>query len=205
MWRENLLHSPSPHKAKPGEKESGGILRNFQFTPYYAYTQYVHHGINSGGCNGGGITGVFPLNHWLGAVVDVSGCKISINAPNLSGDSLTYLIGPRFSYQPSARWNLYLDLLVGGSSVNVERIFPLSHHLDDPDEWLNLPLYHHYDEVAKVAGANVFASAIGGGVDVKLKRGLALRIVNVQYTHTPSTSSCRATILEPFGLRQVSS
>ncbi|MFN8009623.1 MAG: hypothetical protein U0V70_21835 [Terriglobia bacterium] len=77
-------------------------------------------GINSGGCNGGGITGVFPLNHWLGAVVDVSGCKISINAPNLSGDSLTYLIGPRFSYQPQ-RVGTYISTYWLGEAALPER------------------------------------------------------------------------------------
>jgi hypothetical protein len=49
---------------------------------------------------------------------------------------------------------------------------------------LNLPLYHHYEEIARAAEANVFASAIGVGVDLKIKRGLAIRLGNVQYVRT---------------------
>ena len=175
---------PSSHSGKQGREGISTGFRAFEFSAYYAYSQYSHRGINSGGCSGGGATGVIPINRWLGAVADVSGCKIAIDIPNISGDSLTYLFGPRFSYHPRDRWNIYLDLLVGGNAINLDRIYPLSHFLDTPDEWLNLPLYHHYKEIARAAEANVFASAIGGGVDLKIKRGLAIRLGNVQYVRT---------------------
>ena len=175
---------PGSHSSKQSGEGNPNGIRAFEFSAYYAYSQYSHRGINSGGCSGGGATGVIPINRWLGAVIDVSGCKIAIDDPNISGDSLTYLFGPRFSYHPTDQWNFYLDLLIGGNDINMDRIYPLSHFLDTPDEWLNLPLYHHYKEIARAAETNVFASAIGGGVDLKIRRGLAIRLGNIQYVRT---------------------
>jgi hypothetical protein len=54
-----------------------------------------------GACLGGGGAAAFRVaTHWQ-IVGDVSGCKLTNFGANLSDDSLTYLVGPRWTAAPT--------------------------------------------------------------------------------------------------------
>ena len=175
---------PGSHSGKQGMEGIFPRIPPFEFSAYYSFSNYSHGGRQSGNCGGGGATGVFQLNRWLGAVADVNGCKLSSNDPNITGDSLTYLFGPRFSLRRGERWTFYTDLLVGGAKVTQDRVFPERIPTGDLTEWNKLDAWVRHDLIAESSEANGFAMAIGAGVDLKVRRGIAIRLGNFQFVKT---------------------
>ncbi|MFN8008103.1 MAG: hypothetical protein U0V70_13985 [Terriglobia bacterium] len=175
----------------PGSKNARNPMQGvspripaFEFSAYYDYSRFTHGGMASGSCIGGGATGVFQLNRWIGAMADVAGCKLSSNDPNITGDSLTYLFGPRFSFRQGDRWTFNLDLLFGGSKLTQDQVFPERIPTGDLTEWNKLDAWVRHDLMAESTEANGFAMAVGGGIDLKLRKGIALRLGNVQFVRT---------------------
>ena len=124
------------------------------------------------------------MNRWLGMVIDVSGCKQHSRDPNVTGDSLTYLFGPRFSYRQGDRWTFYADLLLGGNKLTEDHYFRERVPTGDLTEWNKLDAWVRHGITNESTDANGLAMAIGGGIDVKVTRGLAIRLGNVQYMRT---------------------
>ena len=124
------------------------------------------------------------MNRWLGAVIDISGCKMWEPGANLSGDSLTYLFGPRFMYRSPNRLALYLDLKIGGNKLTQERVFPDRIPMGDLSEWNALPADVRRAQYTQTTEANGFAVAVGGGMNIALNRVLAFRVGNLEYLHT---------------------
>ena len=52
---------------------------------------------------GGGSAALRIASDWQ-IIVDVNGCKLLGLKPNLTGDSLSYMTGPRWTPQTSSRW-----------------------------------------------------------------------------------------------------
>jgi len=103
---------------------------------------------------------------------------------NESGDSLSYLIGPRWTPRASKRLSPYVQLLLGGRRI--------THETDDPDKrkelmdgWNNgtLPHYPMRRDWAVENQANGFAMAMGGGLDVVMNSALSWRVARLEYTH----------------------
>ena len=77
-------------------------------------------------CHGGGGTISFNMNHWLGFVGDVTGCREKTEAfsgsgffasrPEVRGTEFLYLIGPRVSYW--RRLTPYVQVLAGGTHLS---------------------------------------------------------------------------------------
>jgi len=109
----------------------------------------------------GGATGVFALNRRAGAVIDVSGCQMSSSDANVSGDCLTYLFGPRFTYLKNDRWSLYLNILFGGQKLTREQIFPERIPTGDLTEWNKLDAWVRHAQIAEVSETNGFAMFCG--------------------------------------------
>ena len=175
---------PSSQSSKQGME--GGPLRipPFEFTAYADFAHYSHGGTRSGTCNGGGASGVFQFNRWIGAMADVSGCNLSSSNPNITGDSLTYLFGPRFSFRQGDRWTFHADILFGGAKLTQDRVFPERIPTGDLTEWNKLDAWVRHGLIAESTEANGFAMAIGGGVDLKIRRGMAIRLGNLQFVRT---------------------
>jgi hypothetical protein len=173
---------------KPGPHPSGADpfalpfkVPSFELTAHYDFFHNSATDSRSGSCNGGGATGAFALNRWASAVIDVSGCKMSSSDANVSGDSLTYLFGPRFTYRKGDRWSLYLNLLFGGQKLTREQIFPERIPTGDLTEWNKLDAWFRHDQIAETSEANGFAMSVGGGVDLAVNRALAIRIGNIEH------------------------
>jgi opacity protein-like surface antigen len=122
---------------------------------------YTYIRINPGGtdCHGGGGSGAYSLTNYLGVVGEFSGCKVTGLPSGVSAHTLTYLFGPRVTYRGYGRLEPFGEALFGGAHVS-----------------------------ASGGGAtitdNAFAMALGGGVDYKWKRNLAIRFIQADYLYT---------------------
>ena len=104
---------------------------------------------------------------------------------NLSGDSLTYMAGPRFRTRDLGRWSINLQILAGGNKLTEERMFPKVKQLLLKDAAQNpgAPPPSH-DDYTSDSSRNGFAVRGGGGVDFKLNAGLTLRLAELAYRHS---------------------
>ncbi len=110
-------------------------------------------------CHGGGGSGAYGLNNYLGVVGEFTGCKVTGLASGVSAHAFSYLFGPRVTYRGYGRLEPFGEALFGGAHTS-----------------------------ASGGGAtitdNAFAFAIGGGVDYKWKRNLAIRLGQFDYFYT---------------------
>jgi hypothetical protein len=119
-------------------------------------------------------------------VGDVSGCKLTNFGANLSGDSLTYLIGPRWTAAPLKRWEPYAQILVGGRTLTHEEIDPakkaqLEATAAQEGRQLSFPDHYLYTRQSEITGFAVLANA---GLDVKMTSAIAIRVADVGYRHS---------------------
>ncbi len=155
----------------------------FEFTVTPNYRAYVGSDAK-GSCIGGGGTAAFRVASEWQIVVDVNGCKMLDLPTNLSGDSLSYMVGPRWTPSTSSRWNTHAQVLVGGTKLTQERLFPEERAVvmatDPPAEQRN-SLHHLY---TKDWETNGFAVAAGTGVDYKINNALAFRVASLEYSRS---------------------
>lgn len=138
-----------------------------------------------GPCLGGGATAAFRMPHGMQWLFDMGGCRQLGLRPNLSGDNLTVLTGPRWSVSPMGGWNPYVQVLFGGVKATTEETFPgekkaLAEELARVGQRLGIADHPKYTAQADTAG---FAISVGAGIEKKLNRALALRVASVDYTH----------------------
>jgi hypothetical protein len=151
----------------------------FEFTLTTDVRAYTGAGHN-GSCVGGGSSAALRLAEQWQVLVDVSGCKLLGFSKNLSGDSLSYLAGIRWTPQPSKRWAPHLELLAGGTKLTQEFVDP---ELKLTLEQVGNPKPPH-SSYSKHWETNGFEMRAGGGVDVKLNNALSLRVADLQYFYS---------------------
>jgi opacity protein-like surface antigen len=123
---------------------------------------YAYGGSGSHGWDG---SVAFNANRWLGLVADFGGQYTSIDTPDSSERirTHTFLFGPRLSARRGRRVTPFAHALFGAA---------------------------HNDSRAREAGLdlrftdNSFALALGGGLDVKLSRRVAVRAFQLDYLRT---------------------
>jgi hypothetical protein len=115
-------------------------------------------------------------------VMDVNGCKIVGLENNLTGDSLSYLAGPRWIPPLSGRWVPYVQVLFGGNKLTQELMFPEKKS--------------YFEALARSLGStppdrsqytqqferNGFSAAAGFGLDFHFNRALAFRFLSLEYS-----------------------
>lgn len=134
-------------------------------------------------CVGGGATAAFRISLSWQLVADVGGCKLLDLGKNLSGDSLTYMMGPRWVSRSSGPLSSYVQILVGGNKMTEERMFPEKKKLLTKiamQKNLEVPTHDQYTEQTDTNG---FAISIGGGLQYKLNRAFAIRLADISYQH----------------------
>lgn len=138
----------------------------------------------TGTCDaGGGAEAAFRMaRHWQ-LVAEVSGCNLSLSGPNISGDALTWLIGPRWT--PSERrLRPYVQLLAGGLKLTTEEVSPeLGSRLEAAAEQKGLPPPAR-EQYATTSSTHGFAMSAGTGVDLKLARAAALKLASLSWTRS---------------------
>ena len=123
---------------------------------------YAYGGSGSHGWDG---SVAFNANRWLGLVADFGGQYTSIDTPDSSERirTHTFLFGPRFSARRNRRVTPFAHALFGAA------------HNDSRAREAGLDL--HFTD-------NSFASALGGGLDVRLSRRVAVRAFQLDYLRT---------------------
>jgi hypothetical protein len=184
--RPGVWESPRPTSARlPSETPAPLAVAPFEFLATTRVEEYFGRASRSVCIGGGGAASFRIAEHWQIAG-DVSGCKLTNFGPNLSGDSLTYLIGPRWTATPLKRWEPYAQILVGGRSLTHEEINPakktqLEATAAQEGRPLSFPDHYLYTRQSEITGFAVSASA---GVDVKLTSAIAIRVADVGYMHS---------------------
>ncbi len=115
----------------------------------------------SPGANQHGVSGslAWNANQWLGVVGDLGVYKVAGLASGFSGHSLSYLLGPRFSYRSNSAVTPFAQALVGGA--------------------------HLTTSFAGVStGRDAFAFTVGGGLDVRATDTVAIRLFQGEYLFT---------------------
>jgi len=128
-------------------------------------------------CVGGGASGALRLASEWQFVVDVSGCKLLGLKTNLSGDSLSYLAGARWTPHAPGRWSPHAEFLIGGTKLTQELVDPSSAAKSDSANLLH-SLY------SKDWETNGFTIQAGSGLDVKLNSALSYRVANLEFSHS---------------------
>jgi hypothetical protein len=157
--------APDPHPSLEEQRDDG--VAPFEF----AANTYVFAG-STGACIGGGATAAFRIASQWQAVLDVNGCKMTGLAPKLSGDSLTYMAGPRWTPPMFGPLVPYGQVLFGGNKLTQALMLP--EHQIRPDR-------NPYAQQYELDG---FAMAAGMGLDLQFNRALGLRLISVEYLHS---------------------
>jgi hypothetical protein len=135
-------------------------------------------------CVGGGGSAALRLSPQWQFVVDVGGCKLLGLENNLSGDSLSYLAGARWTALPSRRWTPHAEVLIGGTKLTQELVNPQLEKAIESSASKSTPAYVLYPLYAKDWETNGFTIQVGSGVDVKLNNALSYRVANLEYSHS---------------------
>jgi outer membrane protein OmpA-like peptidoglycan-associated protein/opacity protein-like surface antigen len=127
--------------------------------------------------NGGSTSLAFNLNRYLGIVGDFGAYTNSeirfqgaygdtIDVDNANVGALSYLFGPRLSFRNHSRFTPFAQALFGGVHANKVSLSKCTFSCTLlPDE-------------------NAFAMTAGGGLDIKVQRHLAIRLIQAEYLMT---------------------
>jgi hypothetical protein len=142
----------------------------------FAVTPRIETYLGAGGgqpCVGGDASGAWRVApEWL-LVAQVGGCRFTGIGRNRSGDALNYLLGPRWTPAPDNRWSPWLQFLMGGAKITHEQMLPD-----------RKAVTAEHDEYTTGDDANALAFHFGAGVDLKMSAALALRVANLEYSHS---------------------
>ena len=184
--RPGVWESPRPASPRlPTKMAAPQELAPFEFLATTRGENYVGSA-SRGACIGGGGAAAFRFaEHWQ-LVGDVSGCRLTHFGTNLTGDSLTYLIGSQWTASPLKRWEPYAQVLVGGRTLTHEQIDPVKRAqveaaAAEEGRQLSFPDHSLYAHQSEITGFTISASA---GLDVKLTSSIALRLGEIGYRHS---------------------
>ena len=135
-------------------------------------------------CVGGGGTAALRVASQWQFVVEVSGCKLLGLANNLSGDSLSYLAGARWIPNPVGRWTSHAELLIGGTKLTQELVYPELEKAAKASTANSTAAYVLHAMYTKDWETNGFTIQAGTGLDVKLNNALSYRVANLEYSHS---------------------
>jgi outer membrane protein OmpA-like peptidoglycan-associated protein len=130
--------------------------------------------------NGGTASIAYNINRYLGIVADVGGFTNSqvrftdaygstIDVDNQNVALLTYLFGPRLSFRGHSRITPFAQALFGGVHANQVTIANCTF------------------SCTLLPSESTFAMAAGGGLDIRIHRHFAVRVVQAEYVMTRFT------------------
>jgi hypothetical protein len=140
---------------------------------------------SSQSCAGAGATSAFRVAPAWQIVLDVNGCNLlGMGNPYLSGDYLSYVIGPRWAPMAAKRWSPYAEILVGGNKITNELVDPVKRAAFEADAHNLEGRRPPSAEFAEFKEKNAFMISAATGVDLRLTRALAVRVASLGYTHS---------------------
>jgi hypothetical protein len=176
-----MVHAPQPRE--PAADPPPGVAP-FEVLVNATAQQFLGQA-GRGSCIGSGGTAAFRASqHWQ-YVGSLSGCKLTDIGLDYTGDSLVYMVGPRWSPAAGGRWSPYVQLLAGGRTFTHEKIDPVAKARLQAalPKGVSLPNEDH-SLYARDSESTGFAFSVGGGVDLKMTSALAWRAAHLGYTWT---------------------
>jgi hypothetical protein len=167
----------------PADFPDAGLAPPFEFAMTFQPETYLGGGHN-GPCLGGGANAGFRVAPSWQLVAELGGCKMTGLEQNLSGDSLTYTVGPRWLGRIHGPWSAHLQVLVGGNKITQERMYPQLKRVLDAAAARNNQEPPSHDEYTDKTESNGFAVATGAGLNYKLNRALTIRVAEFSYRHS---------------------
>jgi len=155
----------------------------FEFNLTAKVKTYIGDG-HAGPCAGGGGSVALRLSSQWQFVVDVSGCKLLGLENNLSGDALSYLGGTRWTPHPLGRWTPHAEVLIGGTKITQELIYPELKKAIESSAAKSEHPYVLHPLYSKEWETNGFTIQVGSGLDVKLNSALSYRVAKLEYSHS---------------------
>jgi len=152
-------------------QQASGLTPQFEVSGEYSYIRA--NAANSGGgynLNGGSASLAYNFSDRIAVVGDVGAYRFGGLPSGLTSTMYTYLFGPRYTFRKITRVTPFAQVLLGGGRLNAS------------SGGLN-------------AGENGFSMAIGGGLDLPLRRRFSVRLIQAEYllTRFDSTSGASAT------------
>ncbi len=137
-----------------------------------------------GSCAGGGATAAFRLGSEWQIVADINGCKMDALERNLTGDSLTYMVGPRWTPTLSGRLVPYFQILAGGNKITEELMFPQEEATLVALAKSTGSTPPEHSQYTQQFEHNGFAVAVGTGLDFHFNRALGFRLIGLEYVRS---------------------
>jgi len=160
----------------------------------YVRTAPVLGGSQSFNCAGGGGTIAVNLTSMIGLAADLGDCRaFGLNntygvGSRVNGNEFTYVFGPRITFRNASRFQPFFDISFGGERVSIACN---SGNFGNSCGGLSAGQLPTGTTVVTVAnpGAtritkNAFAMTVGGGLDIKINRRFAVRLVQAEYLYT---------------------
>ena len=119
--------------------------------------------------NGASLDGAYTFHKGWGIAANLTGEHASNIAPGVNLGKISYLVGPRYTGKLSFvghknhEGRAFAEFLIGGTH-GFDSVFP--------------------GAASSTATANSFAMQLGGGIDVPIKNGFAVRALEMDYVHT---------------------
>lgn len=135
-------------------------------------------------CAGGGGQVAFRLSNTWQLVGQVSGCQMRDLEANNTGDSLSYLIGPRWSPLSERRISPFAQVLVGGNKLTRYEVDPVRERMlkaEAKRKGMEMPAPEQYTQSDIRHGV---AFQAGTGVDIRLNPAFALRLASIEYARS---------------------
>jgi hypothetical protein len=176
----SLWSAPKTRTNPSKEKENQAAVPAFEFA-VQASGMPVSPSGSSVHCAGGGANAAFNLNSVMALEADVSGCKLLGLPQNVSGDELTYMAGPRFTYRGFGRLTPWLHVLLGGEKDSQEVLYPDRKETVLANPPAGMTPHELHALYTSETGGSGLGIAVGGGVDWALNRTLAFRLGDVDY------------------------
>lgn len=153
----------------------------FEFNLTFTPQRYSGTGVS---CLGGSANAAFRIAESWQLVTEVGGCKLTGLPPNLTGDSFSYLAGPRFKFNPQGRLSPHVQVLLGGRRITNELFYPEKfapiandpRRIETPSAYRNRYTSRDLD--------NGFTIAAGAGLDLNFNSALGLRLASIEYRHS---------------------
>jgi outer membrane protein OmpA-like peptidoglycan-associated protein len=127
--------------------------------------------------NGGSTSIAFNLNRYLGIVADVGdytnseirfqgAYKTTVDVDDADGGVISYLFGPRLSFRNHRRITPFAQALFGGAHAG------------------EVKLSNCASNCTLLPAENTFALTAGGGLDIRIHRHFAIRLIQAEYLMT---------------------
>jgi hypothetical protein len=141
-------------------QEAPALTPQFEVSGTYSYVRA--NAANSAGgynLNGGSASFAYNFSDRVALVADGGIYRFGGLPSGLDSTMYTYLFGPRFTFRKVSRVTPFAQILLGGSRLNASA-------------------------GGISAGENAFSMAIGGGVDLPLRRRFSIRLIQAEYLLT---------------------